>query len=379
MADDWVGGVPQVAEYWTGSVKDSPVVNIKNEQVEMNRQPIWNILAEIKGVDHLEEKVIIGAHRDAWCFGAGDPNSSTAIMLEMARVFGKMMEFGWRPQRTIVFASWDAKEYNLIGSTEFVEHAGESLRDDVIAYINLDAAVTGHDFRAAGSPALGYALSRALSRVHAPNSHALLNATWDPLHMPGLGGGGDWVAFQHHAGVSSIDLSFTGHIVPAHSCNDNFAYLKSRVDPGFTTHEALGRVVILLLLELADHSIIPLDMAAYAHALERYTDELAGWVAGKGGKGKVDIGPLRRAMTVVQRNIGKFSQMNEGWMAKDKEGMYVQTDEWAVSERRSRSIRMGNFDKHLVDMSFGGGTPGRRWFRHLVMGPQVWIFFPPFS
>jgi len=106
-----------VDEYWTGSLEQSPTVHLQNEQVEKDRQPIWNVFGEIKGTDALEEKVIIGNHRDAWCFGASDPNSGTAVMLEVARVFGKMMEFGWRPLRTIVFANWDASQYNLIGST----------------------------------------------------------------------------------------------------------------------------------------------------------------------------------------------------------------------------------------------------------------------
>ena len=28
---------------------------------------------------------------------------------------------GWRPGRTVVLCSWDAEEYGLIGSTEYVE------------------------------------------------------------------------------------------------------------------------------------------------------------------------------------------------------------------------------------------------------------------
>ena len=71
----------------------------------------------IRGMEQPERKVIIGNHRDSWCFGAGTPNSGTAVMLEVARVFGEMMGYGWRPLRTIVFASWDAGEYNRIGST----------------------------------------------------------------------------------------------------------------------------------------------------------------------------------------------------------------------------------------------------------------------
>lgn len=113
----WIKGEFVKPKFWTGSLDSSPVVNLKNEQVERDRQPIWNVVAELKGVDHLDEKIIIGNHRDAWCFGASDPNSGTAIMLDVARVFGKMTEFGWRPKRTILFVNFDAEEYNMIGST----------------------------------------------------------------------------------------------------------------------------------------------------------------------------------------------------------------------------------------------------------------------
>ena len=72
--------------------------------------------------------VILGNHRDAWVFGAVDPNSGTAVLQEMARAFGTLRTKGWRPGRSIVLCSWDAEEYGLIGSTEWVEVGGrESL------------------------------------------------------------------------------------------------------------------------------------------------------------------------------------------------------------------------------------------------------------
>ena len=49
----------------------------------------------------------------------------------------------WRPGRTIVLCSWDAEEYGLIGSTEFVEDKGKLLRDGTVAYLNVDSAVAG--------------------------------------------------------------------------------------------------------------------------------------------------------------------------------------------------------------------------------------------
>lgn len=245
----------------------------------------------------------------------------------------------------------------------------------MIAYINLDAAVTGTDFTAAGSPAMQYAVKKVLGRVPDPLSHKLLNTTWDSRKMPGLGAGGDYTAFQHHAGISSVDLSFSGRGVPSHSCYDNFAWMKSIVDPAFAYHEALAKILILLALEMADHPIIPLDMMAYSYILQEQTEKLRDWVQEKVKQApgaSLDMQPLVKAIETGQGHIVKFTQMNEGWMAQDLEGMYVQTDEWAVSQRRSRSIRMGNFDKHLLDLHAPGGrAPGREWFRHMVMGPDV--------
>ena len=58
---------------------------------------------------------MVGNHRDAWGFGAMDPSSGTAAMLEVARVLGEKLKTGWRPRRTIIFLSWGAEEFGLTG------------------------------------------------------------------------------------------------------------------------------------------------------------------------------------------------------------------------------------------------------------------------
>ncbi|KAJ2990545.1 hypothetical protein NUW54_g8439 [Trametes sanguinea] len=81
---------------------------------------IWNTMAVIPG--HIRnETVIIGNHRDAWVMGAVDPTSGTVTMHEVVRGFGTLLKKGWKPLRSIVFASWDAEEYGMIGSTEWTE------------------------------------------------------------------------------------------------------------------------------------------------------------------------------------------------------------------------------------------------------------------
>ncbi|KAF8541049.1 hypothetical protein BDD12DRAFT_728731 [Trichophaea hybrida] len=374
--DTWVGGVPQIDEYWTGSIDSSPTVNLKNEQVERDRQPIWNILGEVEGVDKLDEKIIIGSSRDAWCFGASDPNSGTVIMLEVARIFGKMMEFGWRPKRGVIFASWDAVQFNLIGPTEFIEEAGDGVRDSVFAYINLDAAITGTHFTASGSPAMQSVMNTVLGRVRDPVTHKILNSTWAAQDMPGPGVRGAYVPFQYHAGISSIDISFSGKGFPYHSCYDNFAWMKDIMDPTFMYHETLTKIVTFLLLELSDTEIIPLSMSDYVQSLDKHTKALQSWVTTKAAadtsKHEVDLSPLTKAIATAQGYITKFTERKEGWMEQSLDGTYTQNDDWAVANRRSRGLRMGNFDKHLSYTGKGGGLPGREWFKHLVLSPQTW-------
>ena len=211
LHDDWIGGVPDV-EWWSGD-QSSPVVHLMNEQDEVERQPIYNVVGKITGLEQPEKTIVVGNHRDAWCFGAADPGSGTAVFLEVVRIFGELRELGWIPLRTIEFASWDGEEYNLIGSTEHVEARMEDLRRNGFAYLNVDVAVMGNAFQAAASPLFEQALLRVLDRTSDPNGNKTLRSIWDEKNstLQGLGAGSDYVAFQDMAGTSSIDMGFRGN------------------------------------------------------------------------------------------------------------------------------------------------------------------------
>lgn len=93
VPDGWKGGVPDVGEWWTGNLT-SPVVRLQNEQDEIEQQPIWNVYGKIIGMEQTARSVILGNHRDAWAFGAVDPHTGTAIMIELARIFGGLLQRG---------------------------------------------------------------------------------------------------------------------------------------------------------------------------------------------------------------------------------------------------------------------------------------------
>ena len=125
---------PGVPQGWQGALRfryhlgpGGVTAPSRSRQQDYQRRTIWDVIGTIKGSDYPDDWVVAGNHRDAWVYGAVDPNSGTAAMLEAVHGVGALIKQGWRPKRTIVFCSWDAEEEGLIGSTEWVEqHAKTS-------------------------------------------------------------------------------------------------------------------------------------------------------------------------------------------------------------------------------------------------------------
>jgi N-acetylated-alpha-linked acidic dipeptidase len=145
-------------EYNIGPSPEGLALNLVNEQ-DYTITPIWNVIGIING-SIPDEVVVIGNHRDAWIAGgAVDPNSGSAALNEVIRGFGIALQAGWKPLRTIVFASWDGEEYGLLGSTEWVEEYIPWLSSSAIAYLNVDVGTRGSKFIAAAAPLLNKILT----------------------------------------------------------------------------------------------------------------------------------------------------------------------------------------------------------------------------
>ncbi|KAI9831593.1 MAG: hypothetical protein M1819_004825 [Sarea resinae] len=388
VSEDWIGGVPDVDEWWSGD-STSPIVHLMNEQEEIERQPIYNVGGQIAGIQQTEKTVYVGNHRDAWCYGATDPGSGTAIMLEVVRIFGELKKLGWRPLRTISFHSWDAEEYNLVGSTEFVEADIDTVRRDGVAYLNVDVGVSGSDFRAAASPVFQRALLRVLDRTTDPVKNQTLRSLWDEngSKLEGLGAGSDYVAFQDLAGTSSIDFGFTGPGYPYHSCYDNFEWMKNFGDPGFQYHKVLAQVWALLILEIADKPVLPFDFPAYATEVKSYVEDLRKYaleraaISSKDGSvTKLDLEPLAEAAESFEKNAEIFETWERHWTEQVYSRDGAESNVLAI-HRMSHNTRMSNFETHLLDLEEGGGLPGREQFKHVIFAPQAWsgydeAFFP---
>lgn len=254
-------------------------LNLVND-VEYVITPQWDVIGKIPGYI-TDETIILGNHRDAWIVGgAGDPNSGSAALNELARSFGKMIEIGWKPSRALILASWDGEEYGLLGSTEWVEDHQKELRENALAYINVDVGTTNPHFAATANPLLHSVIEAATKKVIDPNSKSgkTVYEVWDK-NIQILGSGSDFTAFQDFLGIPSLDIGFSGSskdspIYHYHSNYDSFHWMEKYGDPGFEYHVAIAKIWGFIALELSESPVVRFNATNYAVALGKYLKKI---------------------------------------------------------------------------------------------------------
>ncbi len=280
---DWQGALPFTYHLGgTGAVK----VHMHLEQ-DYKLRTIWDVIGTIPGEDN-EHWVVAGNHRDAWVYGAVDPNSGTAAMLEAVHGFGALLKQGWKPKRTIVVASWDAEEEGLIGSTEWVESHMVQL-SHAVAYFNTDVGVAGPEFTAAAVPSLQQFVREVTRQVPSPKGGTVY-AQWlkdqqeapqrrtmktpnnDEVRVGTLGSGSDFTPFFQHVGVPSTDVGSEGPYGVYHSVFDNYNWFIRNADPTFVYEQQMARVFGLEILHMADTDVLPYDYRLYGREVERYVN-----------------------------------------------------------------------------------------------------------
>ena len=158
----WQGALP-----FTYHVGPGPVKVHLSVKLAYHYTTIWDVIGMVKGSESPNEWVVSGNHRDAWVYGAVDPNSGTAAQLEAVHGIGELLKTGWKPKRTLVFASWDAEEEGLIGSTEYAEQHAKDL-SRAVAYFNMDVGVAGPNFGASAVPSLKQYMRDVAKAVPSP-------------------------------------------------------------------------------------------------------------------------------------------------------------------------------------------------------------------
>jgi N-acetylated-alpha-linked acidic dipeptidase len=210
-----------------------------------------------------------------------DDISGTVSILEAARAIAEEARAGRRPKRTIVFATWDAEEWGLIGSTEYVEQDSARLTSGAVAYLNQDVAAQGPSFGGGGSPSLRAVLRDVVKGIDDPSGRGTIYAAWraasavadtaEPA-MGDPGGGSDFAGFYNHLGIPHLDWGFGGPGGAYHSAYDTFEWMSRFGDPGFHRHAAAARIGATLALRLANADVLPYDYAEFARTIKRHLD-----------------------------------------------------------------------------------------------------------
>jgi N-acetylated-alpha-linked acidic dipeptidase len=353
---EWQGGLPFT--YRLGPTSDKLHLVIQNDK---KVRSIWNVVGRLRGQERPNEWVVLGNHRDAWVFGGVDPSSGTATLMETARAFGELKRSGWKPRRTLIFASWDAEEFTLTGSTEWGELEAERLQTGALAYLNVDSSSSGSSFTAAAVPALADFLREVARDVPDPSGGTIydrwLAQTKDakqPEVTTRLGSGSDYTVFLNFLGIPVADLTFDGPYGVYHSIYDSFNWVDRVGDPGYRYHAAMGRYWSVAALRLSECDYVPLDYAAYAQEVLRYLDETE-QLARKLGV-DVDLKSLRDAANVWEKN---------GRLALETARKALAAGDSARVERVHSGLM--KVERALLDPE---GLAGRPWFKHLIYAPR---------
>jgi N-acetylated-alpha-linked acidic dipeptidase len=355
----WQGGLPFT--YHVGSTgKKAVKVHMRLEQ-DIALRTIWDVIGRIPGVGGAEkdELVVAGNHRDAWVFGAVDPSSGTAAMLEAVHGLGALLKAGWKPRRTLIVASWDAEEEGLIGSVEWVEQHPELMKRTV-AYLNTDVGVSGPSFTASAVPSLKEFVSDVTREVESPAGGSV-HEQWrldqerahpkEPLADPkidALGSGSDYTPFLQHAGVAATDIGSNGPYGVYHSAFDNFNWFVKNADPDFKYEQQQARVFGLEMLHMADADVLPMDYGAYGA-------EVAGYLA--------DV--RRRAEEKgLKLDFAKAQQAAKRFEAAGIAARVRQDTGDADAVKMNRALK-----ETEVALLLPNGLPGRGWYKHSVYSP----------
>ncbi|TRX93056.1 hypothetical protein FHL15_005924 [Xylaria flabelliformis] len=359
----WVGALN--VSYSTGPAPGT-TISMSN-LMEDTYTDIWDSIGIINGTNP-DETIIIGNHRDAWIVGgAADPNSGTAIIVELSRAFGKLLAQGWRPRRNIVLCSWDAEEYGLVGSTEWVEEYVPWLTDTAVSYLNIDVGASGAWPYFDASPELHEISVDVMKKVPWMDTNRTMYDAW--MEYTGgeigvLGSGSDYTAFVHK-GIGAIDMGASGEALDPvyhyHSNYDSYHWMTNFGDPEFKAHKYMTKYLTLLAYNLATVESLPLNVSNWATQMEIYYADLVTTI--NSTSDTLDISPLRSA-------LDEFTTRTQEIVALEQQ---------AVASKDSALTTLVNHKKRDFQRGFvsQGGLPNREFYQNLIFAPGLDTGYAP--
>jgi N-acetylated-alpha-linked acidic dipeptidase len=382
--DDWQGGLP--FKYHLGGNRVRVHVKI---EMDNSTQPYYVVEGRIRGAQLPDEWIVLGNHRDAWVFGGVDPSSGTAAMMELTRALGKLAKTGMRPRRTIVVCSWDGEEVGLTGSTEWGEQFAGELRNNAVAYINVDEATSGPNFHGQAVASLAPMLVEATRTLKDPSGRTLYEAWKNStaherreakqsegvtdlnLADTRIGSGSDHTVFLNFVGMPVLGLQFDGPYGVYHSAYDDFFWMNHFGDPGYRYHTLMSQLWGVLGLRLANADLLPFDFASYASNIRQFVNELAKANQNVSGQPPSAVQP-GEAQQPPPLDLNPVLKAIDDFEAAGKR----------LDESAGRALAAGAIDPVLAETVNHGamevernwlnpdGIPGRPWFKHILYGAR---------
>ncbi|MHA6204116.1 transferrin receptor-like dimerization domain-containing protein [Dyella soli] len=412
----WRGALPLTYHMGPGSAPVHLTV-----QSDWGQKPIYDVIATLKGSTEPDQWIVRGNHHDGWVFGAWDPLAGNVALLAEAKAMGALYRQGWRPQRTLVYASWDGEEPGLLGSTEWAETHADELRQKAVLYLNSDTNGRGF-LNAAGSHSLQHLVNQVADGVTDPETrvsvrermraHMLVTGSeknakaaakedakialqGGDLPIGALGSGSDFSAFLEHLGVASLDLGFGGEDESDgiyHSQYDSFDHYVRFGDPTFAYGVTLSKVAGHIVLRTADAPVLPLRFGDFSATLDRYLVELHKLVddtrqdteqqhqlldrhafalvsdparplaAPERDSDMADINlvPLDHAARELKQSAQAFQA---AYNERAAGGFDL-----PPAQRAALNALMAKMEQALSDPA---GLPGRPWFKHMIYAPGL--------
>jgi N-acetylated-alpha-linked acidic dipeptidase len=426
-------GGPVAPESWRGALPFTYHVGAGPARVHMvvksdwSRKPVYDVIAKLPGSSDAEQWVVRGNHHDGWVFGAFDPLAGTVALMAEAKAMGQLYKQGWRPKRTIVYASWDGEEPGLLGSTEWAEAHAKELQDKAVLYLNSDTNGRGVLF-AGGSHSYQHLLNQVAAGVTDPETKASvqqrrrayidveaakknakptlketakLAAHGGDIPISPLGSGSDYSAFLEHLGIGTLNIGFGGEADQGgvyHSRYDSFDHFIRFGDPTFEYGVALAKVAGHIVMRTADAKVLPMRFGDFSSTLDRYVDQMHKQAdeARKAAEAqhklldagayklaadpkhpvapperlsdvpKIDFAPLDAAAKKLKESAQAYEK---AYNARAEKGLDIPT-----AQLRQINQLMGSLEQRLLDSE---GLPGRPWYRNMIQAPGELTGYAP--
>lgn len=363
VPEKWQGAMPMAYRLDGG-----PDLSVRLK-VEQDRKVMKtaNVTGTLRGSAKPDQWVLVGAHHDAWCFGAADPTCGTMLVMEAARVFAERARAGDRPERSIVFGAWGAEEMGIVGSVEWVEGKREALERGGVAYINLDMATMGPLFNASGTPLVADLIrdaTRGVPQAREPSMtvfeewSARSQAMGGRPRVRSMGGGSDHIGFWFFVGVPSMGMGSGGaRGVSYHSNYDNLHWYRKVVGDDYEPGVMNTRVVSTVLARLARADALPIKPSAYADDLRTHAKGLAERAVELDVA--LDVAPLLEAVDRFEPVAARFEGALTSAIERGGDSL--------ERVRRVSDDLLLTLERRWLDPE---GLPGRPWFRSLYMAPD---------